>query len=406
MTAKLENYLFSGIVCAILFVQPCQGQDEKSGDSGTQNGIPYQEILQNAQKHLENAVSEYSDPQKQPRTFDKGKMSMIGIRDWTSGFFPGSLWYLYGLTGDEVWRERAEKYSVPLKDLVNYKVDHDMGFMIYCSLGNGYRFTGNEKYKDILVKGAKVLADRYNPETKLIKSWDWAADKWDYPVIIDNMMNLELLMFATQITGDSLYAKVAIDHADTTLENHYRDDHSSFHVVDYDTITGQARWKGTHQGLADISAWARGQSWGLYGYTMMYRETEDEKYLDQAKNIAGFLLDHPRLPEDKVPYWDYDDPDIPNTERDASAAAIMASALFELYDFTGDAAHKDTAIEILESLATPEYLAEPGSNHHFLLKHSVGNKPGGGEVNVPINYADYYFLEALYRYDQLKKKVK
>jgi hypothetical protein len=276
--------------------------------------------------------------------------------------------------------------------------------MMYCSYGNLFKISPEEKYKQILLNSARSLSTRFNPKVGCIRSWGRSDDASEFKVIIDNMMNLELLMWATKQTGDSSFYQIAVTHANTTMKNHFRPDYSSYHVVIYDPQTGNVIKKQTAQGAADSSAWARGQSWGLYGYTMMYRETKDPKYLEQANNIAEFILNNPTLPADKVPYWDYDAPGIPNAKRDASSAAIMASALIELSTYTNGALSKkylNTASEILRSLASPEYTASYGTEGGFLLKHSVGNMNADADVDVPLPYAGYYYLEALMRYNKL-----
>lgn len=355
------------------------------------------QTIDSAAKYLENTLKAYPDTMKSPRSIENGKVLMASGTDWTVGFFPGSLWYMYKLTGDEFWRTKAEAYSAPLESIKNFDGNHNLGFMLNCSFGAGYELTANSKYKDILVVGAKTLIKHYDPNVGAIKSWDFG---WDYPVSIDNMMNLELLFLATRISGDSIYYNVAVKHANTTLENHFRNDNSSYHVVDYDTITGKPVWKGTHQGMANDSPWARGQAWALYGYTMSFRETKDSIYLDQAKKIADFITGHPNLPENKVPYWDFNAKSGADTPRDASAAAIIASALFELYCFTGNEEHLSLATNIITTLSSKDYLEMDGGNHGFLLKHSVENLPSGSEIDVPLNYADYYYLEALSRFNE------
>jgi len=276
---------------------------------------------------------------------------------------------------------------------------HDTGFKIYCSFGNGYRITNKEEYKDVIVQTAKTLSKRYNPEVGAIRSWDHNTDKWDYPVIIDNMMNLELLFAATRFSGDSTYYNIAVDHANTTLKNHFREDYSSFHVIDYNPETGEIQNRNTHQGYSDESAWARGQAWGLYGYVFSYRETHNKRYLAQAENIADFILNHPKLPKDMVPYWDFDAPDLDSEPRDVSAAAIIASALYELITFSsGKKKYRQAADRILSSLST-KYTSPKGDNKGFILQNSTGHKPHNSEVDVPLNYADYYYLEALHRRD-------
>jgi unsaturated chondroitin disaccharide hydrolase len=335
-----------------------------------------------------------------PRTFEHGKLVTIPTHDWTSGFFPGSLWYLFEATGDAKWRASAEKFTVLLEPEQFNTKTHDVGFMLYCSYGNGLRLTGNEAYKSILLNGAKSLSTRFNPTVGCIKSWDHGVGRYVFPVIVDNMMNLELMFWAARNGPAERYRDLSIRHADTTIQNHFRADNSSFHVVDYDPATGKVLQRITHQGTADDSAWARGQAWGLYGFTVMYRETKDPRYLVQAQKIAAFVMNHPRLPADKVPYWDFDDVKIPNAPRDASAAAIICSALLELrgyVDASTAAGYTTFAETQLRSLASPAYLAEPGSNGGFLLKHSTGNHPKNSEIDTPLNYADYYFLEALLR---------
>jgi hypothetical protein len=251
------------------------------------------------------------------------------------------------------------------------------------------------------------LFSRFNPITGCIRSWDHNQDKWQYPVIVDNMMNLEFLFWASKESGDPKYRDICISHADVTMKHHYRPDYSSYHVVSYDPESGQPEVKNTHQGYSDESAWARGQIWGFYGYVVMYRETKDTKYLEHAKNIAAFLLNHPNMPEDKIPYWDFDAPTIPHALRDASAGAIMASALIELSGYV-DAALAKTCLDVAETqirtLSTPEYFTETGTYGNFILKRGVGHIPGNSEIDVPLTYGDYYYIEALLRYKALKNK--
>ncbi|MCU7552757.1 glycoside hydrolase family 88 protein [Chitinophagaceae bacterium LB-8] len=332
-----------------------------------------------------------------PRTIEEGSLKMVKSGDWTSGFFPGILWMLYQHTGNGHWKQDAEKFTALLEKEQWNGDSHDVGFKIYCSFGNGYRLTNNPHYKDVIIQSAKTLVARYNSKIGAIRSWDFRRDQWQFPVIVDNMMNLELLFAATRLSGDSLYYQVAVHHANTTLKNHFRQNFSSYHVVDYDTLTGEARRKMTFQGYADESAWARGQAWGLYGFTMCYWETKDKRYLQQADSIASFILNNAALPKDGVPYWDFNDRSIPAVPRDASAAAIIASALFELSQYSSQGArYKKIAGKMLESL-TNHYRSKPGDHSGFILLHSTGHKPANSEVDVPINYADYYYLEALLR---------
>jgi rhamnogalacturonyl hydrolase YesR len=333
-----------------------------------------------------------------PRTLSpEGKLILVPSKDWTSGFFPGVLWFLFELTGDKKWESQARMYTANIeKEKLNGKT-HDMGFKIYCSFGTGYRLTNDPKYKEVIIESAKTLSKRFNPKVGCIRSWDHNKDKWDFPVIIDNMMNLELLFAATKLTGDSSFYKIAVSHANTTMKNHFRPDFSSYHVIDYDTLTGKVLHRNTHQGFSDESSWARGQAWALYGYTMCYRETRDPKYLQQAENIASFILNHPNMPKDMVPYWDFNAPKIPDEPRDASAAAIIASALSELSTYSKNgSSYRKSADKLIESL-TKNYRSPIGENKGFILIHSTGSKPMNSEVDVPLTYADYYYLEALIR---------
>ncbi len=336
-----------------------------------------------------------------PRTIENGKLKTVGGKDWTSGFFAGSLWYLYQYTGNKQWLKKAQQFTNPLQPQQFFGGTHDLGFIMYCSFGNGFRLTHDTAYKAIIIQAAKTLITRFNPITGVIKSWDGNADKWTYPVIIDNMMNLEMLFEATKLSGDSSFYKVAISHADNTLKNHYRPDYSSYHVVDYNPTTGQVIKKITAQGANDTSAWARGQAWGLYGFTMCYRETHDKKYLQQAEDIAAFILAH--LPADKVPFWDYDVLQSAPEPKDASAAAITASALYELSGYSKNKKlYTTTANAILSSLSS-NYLAPVNTAHGFILLHSTGHKPAKSEIDTPLSYADYYYLEALLRSQKSKK---
>ncbi len=332
-----------------------------------------------------------------PRTLDNGNLKIVASRDWTSGFFPGSLWYLSEYTGSKEWQEQAKKFTTEIEKEKTNGGTHDMGFKIYCSVGNAYRLTHDPHYKEVIIESAKTLATRFNPKTGVIRSWDHSGDKWVNPVIIDNMMNLELLFAATRLTGDSTFYKIAVSHANTTMKNHFRPDYSSYHVLDYDPETGAVLKKNTHQGYFDESAWARGQAWGLYGYAMCYRETKDPRYLKQSENIANFMLNHKNMPKDLVPYSDFDAPNIPNESRDASAAAVMASGLYELSTYSKKGrSFRKSADKAMHSLST-KYIAPLGEAKGFILLHSTGAAPSKSEVDVPLSYADYYYLEALLR---------
>jgi unsaturated chondroitin disaccharide hydrolase len=401
-------FFLLSVICAFTIEGKIEPQKEFVGKA-----------IKTAEKQYADMLLHSKDLARYPRTVDaNGSTAYVPITDWTGGFFPGSLWYLYEATRDTLLKKEAVKWTESLEKNQFNTEHHDLGFMMYCSYGNAYRITGNGAYKNILIQSAKSLISRFDTRVGCIKSWNFRKSwdgrtTWYYPVIIDNMMNLELLFFASKVTGDPVYKNIAVKHAETTLKHHFRKDYSSYHVVNYDTLTGKVLNRQTCQGYADNSTWARGQAWAIYGYTMMYRETKNKKYLNAAQKMADFYIKNPSLPKDKIPYWDFNvaqkgySPDwdyeadkLDYIPRDASAAAITSSALFELSNYLGKTGkpYKDFAIASIESLSTPAYLAKPGTNGYFLLKHSVGSFPHGVEIDVPIVYADYYYLEALRRY--------
>jgi len=338
-----------------------------------------------------------------PKTLNKktNKVESSNTKWWCSGFFPGSLLYIYEHTNDQEILNIAQKRLAIQEKEKHYTGNHDLGFMMYCSFGNAYRLFKKPADKSTIDTAAASLTTRYRPQIKSIQSWN-KNQNFNCPVIIDNMMNLELLLWVSQNGGDQRFREVAINHANSTLNNHYRPDHSAFHVLDYNLETGNFVGK-NHQGFNDASAWSRGQAWGFYGFTMMYRFVKDEKYLQQARDIAKFLLSHPNMPSDLIPYWDFNAPNIPNTLRDASAASIIASGLLELSRYTSGKESKSyiaASQKIIEKLASEEYLAKPGENGGFLLKHGVGFFLANSEVDQPLTYGDYYFLEAMHRYKE------
>lgn len=356
-------------------------------------------------EHYELMAESLMDkPDQLPRTLDaEGKLETTGSGWWCSGFTPGTLWYLYEYSNSPKLLEYAKNYTARIEKEQYNASTHDLGFMLYCSFGNGLRLIGDTSYQHIMLNGAESLSTRFNPLIGCIQSWG-ANKNWQFPVIIDNMMNLEFLFWASKVSDNPKYRDICISHADKTIENHFRPDYSSYHVISYDTITGQVEKKNTHQGFGDETAWARGQAWGFYGYVLMYRETKEPKYLEQAKNIAALLIHHPNMPEDMIPYWDFNAPDIPDSKRDASAAAVMASGLIELSQYVDDKL-ADEYLKVAEKqvriLSSAAYFAEKNTNGNFILMHSVGHLPGESEVDVPLTYADYYYVEALLRYRAL-----
>ena len=430
----MRNRILFVLMIAFLSVQCAQKKDI------IQENVDY---AKDQLAYLIEAAQE-GDTLRIPSTFKNGAIEFVPTDDWVSGFFAGTLWYMYELTGDEYYAQLAQKHTEILHDIQFLEWHHDVGFMVYDSYGNGRRLKNIEAYDTVLVNTAKSLSTRFRPAAGILQSWNtdnpahWQSYRgWDCPVIIDNMMNLELLFKVSEMTGDDTYKNIAISHADKTLANHYRDDFSTYHVVDYDDETGEVRNQHTAQGIANGSRWARGQAWSIYGFTVAYRFTQDEKYLQRAKDVANYLLVvEDNMPEDLVPLWDFDiveyannlpqdeflypnlkDKDLPKqyTEiRDVSSAAIIASALYELYWHTKDEFYKEKADKMIESLSSDEYRAELGTNGGFILKHSVGSlphsllnieagRPNDHNIDVPLNYADYYFLEALIRKGRVEK---
>ena len=367
--------------------------------------------MANADEQLHYALKCTSEARKtakgnkvNPRSIDKdGNLVLVGPKDWCSGFFAGTLWQMYQYSHMQFWRENAVSNTWLIESAKWHKGTHDLGFMIGDSFGKAYQLTGEQSYRDVMLQAARTLCTRYSPKVGCIRSWDHNADRWTFPVIIDNMMNLEILFEAYKLTGDKSFYDIAVSHANVTIKNHFRDDYSSYHVVDYDPVTGTVRSRVTHQGYSDDSFWSRGQGWALYGYTMCYRYTHDLRYLEQAKNIAKFLFSLKNMPEDGIFFWDMKDPSIPDVPRDASAAALVASAFYELQAYVGAELGKQYiayAEKIVNSLID-HYQAPVGSNQGFLLLHSTGNKPANSEIDVPINYADYFYMEALRRKSML-----
>ncbi|WP_397444830.1 glycoside hydrolase family 88 protein [Polaribacter sp. R77954] len=363
----------------------------------------------NSEKALQNRYAKFLEYQPDslafPRSFylDKNVINKKPSKDWTSGFYVGNLWQLFELTGNMKYKEIAQKWTAFIeKEKYNNKT-HDMGFKVFCSFGQGLKHINSKQYKDIIIKSSQTLSTRFNDTVGSIRSWDFNKKRWDFPVIIDNMMNLEMLFEATKISKDSSFHKLAVQHANTTLKNHFREDNSCFHVVDYNPTNGNIRMKVTHQGINDNSAWARGQGWAIYGYTMAYRFTKNSKYLARAEATAHFYLKHPNLREDGIPYWDFNDPDIPNAPRDVSAAALVASAMVEMYQYTKNENYLNYSKKVVNTLMSEEYILKDTINAPFILKHSTGNYPKNDEIDEPIVYADYYFLETLLRLKNLKK---
>lgn len=388
---KLNHILiFLGFTMAFICCKP-EGKSDKT-TTETESKTVLEDRFQYLLDYPADAAGFPRSMSLEPQEIHK-----VPSKDWTSGFYPGNLWLIYQLNQNEDFKKKAMEWTSFMEDQKSNDGTHDMGFKIYCSFGEGYKILQSEAYKNVILESAKTLSTRFNEKVGSIRSWDFNKDIWDFPVIVDNMMNLELLFVATQLSGDSTYHKIAVQHAKTTLKNHVRPDNSIFHVVDYDPITGEINDQYTHQGYSKESSWARGQSWAIYGFTMAYRYTKNADFLAQAEATTKFFLEHPNLPEDGIPYWDFNDPAIPDAPRDASAGAIVASALLELYSITKNPDYLKYADKVLASLNSESYLLDGSIKGPFILNHSTGNWPKNDEIDEPIVYADYYFLEALLR---------
>lgn len=389
----------STILLAAVLLTAC---NDKPADNDIDTALDY--CITQANKTLKTLPV---DSAQIPRSIANGKTDwrFVNYRDWTCGFWSGILWYAYEYTNDEALKRSAQRYSRALFPLVDSAaIDHDLGFQVFTSIGNGYRLTHDTLYRTVLLRAADTLAKLFNPKVGTILSWPREVPGVDWPLrhntIMDNMINLELLFWAAKNGGNKQLYDIAVKHAETTMQNHFRPDFSSYHVVVYDTATGKKIKGITHQGYNDSSMWARGQSWAIYGFTMVYRETSDQRFLHFAQQVTDVYLKN--LPADHIPYWDFNAPDIPAAPRDASAAAVTASALLELSTLIKDTAkattYRQQAEQMLQSLSTNYQSRQV--NNAFLL-HSTGHKPNGGEIDASIIYADYYYIEALLRLKKL-----
>jgi rhamnogalacturonyl hydrolase YesR len=401
---KVNSYLIL-IFIGSLFLLNCRNTREVTFEelrSPEQLGIDT--LLELYIYKYKRFIETHPDSTLSPRSYQNDQLNMVSSEDWTSGFFPGILWYLYEYSGDADFLRAAESWTHALKDQSYNTSTHDIGFIINSSYGQGYRITKSASYKEILNTAAESLASRYLDEIGCIISLD-EIENFDYPVLIDNMVNLEVLYKTWKMNSNEEYYDIANKHAINTMERHFRSDFSSFQVVDYDPESFLPKYKGSFQGYSDSTAWARGQSWGLYGFVVAFRETGDRVYLDQSIRIASYILGHENFPEDCIPYWDYLSPDIPNTYRDATSAAILASALIELSSFSEvkqPEQYLNVAERIIHTMVNQGYINNRNECENFVLNQGVGSFPLNTEVGVPLIYGDYYLLEALIKYKNLK----
>jgi len=394
--------LLSGIFLCLLM--GCQQPNEFKADTAL-NYCASQ--VNRALESLRDSAGNYNY-NMEPRNILEGDTTwncrQARAEEWCSGFWPGILWMDYAYTKDENVKKQAEGYTEVLSFLANQPAfDHDLGFLVINSFLKGYEQTGNTEYKRIALAAADTLATLFNDKTGTILSWPrHLKDYGGHNTIMDNMINLELLCWAADNGGKKSLKDIAIRHAETTMKNHFREDGSCYHVAIYDTLTGNFLRGMTHQGYADSSMWSRGQSWAIYGYTMMYRYTHDTRFLDFAQKVTDIYLQ--RLYEtsnDWIPLWDMDDPRGIKAPKDASAACVVASALIELCTYVDSPQkekYKSAAINMLRDLSGIAYQSR-NKNVAFLM-HSTGHHPAGSEIDASIIYADYYYIEALLRISQ------
>ncbi|WP_066219996.1 glycoside hydrolase family 88 protein [Formosa haliotis] len=401
--------LTTAVFCMALLLS-CNNKQEKKAQSDEVAIVAQKSnedlILDKSVTKIKSTLQNLKSADSFPRNISKGQKdwNLVGVKDWCSGFWPGVLWYAYEYSKDPEIKAGAEKFTAPLKTIAYTPAEnHDIGFMVYCSYGNGYRLTGNEDYKTILLSAADTLATLYNPKVGTILSWPVMKHKFQYNTIIDNMMNLELLFWAAKNGGDQRLYDIAKSHAEVSMKYLVRPDYSIYHVACFDEETGAFIEGRTHQGYSDDSMWARGQGWGIYGFSMSYRETGDEAFLTTAQKLADHFIE--RLPEDGMPYWDFDDPKIPNAPKDASAAGVVACGMLELSEQLKDTVLKEKyfneAKKLITLLGSDAYFS--GDTNEALLLHSTGHLPHDSEIDVPIIYSDYYFMEALLRLNKMEK---
>ena len=404
------------LMCVALLSVSCKNQNDKNVavaedvENPAQATFDLKSAIADVDSQLEISVPKLTDLTKHPRLIETDSTEWKEVPNgrlvWTSGFYPGILWYAYDVTGKDKWEEEAIKRTEVFESFKTITEHHDIGFMMYPAYGLGYEIGGKKEYKDILLTSANSLASRFNPKVGTIRSWsNKMHPRWQQHItIIDNMLNLELLFWAAKHGGDQKLYDIAVTHAETTMKNHFRPDLTSWHVIEYDSINGAILNHHTKQGFSDDSRWSRGQAWGVYGYTMVYKETKDKKFLDFAQKITDKYLS--LLPEDMVPCWDFDVANDPNEEKDASAAAVVASALLDLSTMVESKEDQEryynAAIKMLNSLAGPNY-SGVGKADSFLL-HSTGAKSLGHEIDVALIYADYYYIEALSRLQKMQNQ--
>ena len=326
--------------------------------------------------------------------------------EWTPGFWTGEVWLAYEKTGDEALKKTAEievqdfYRRIKEKDGVNH---HDMGFLYCPSCVAAYKLTGNETGKEAAIMAADNLMTRFHEKGQFFQAWGTLGDENNYRLIIDCLLNMPLLFWAGEVTGDGEYAKKAEAHIKTAMKNIIREDHSTYHTFFFDVNTGEPKKGVTHQGYRDGSAWARGQAWGVYGTALGYRYTKEEKYIDAFRTVTEYFLSH--LPEDLVPYWDFEFTDGSDQPRDSSAAVIAACGMLEMSKYLSEekaAYYTGLARRLLYALVTKCAVTDPAQSNGLLLhgtyaKSSPYNTCPNNGVDECVIWGDYFYMEALTR---------
>ena len=392
----MKKFIISTLLIVFTLIISAQDLFSQNHSSEFPSFHSFQEMIEFSGDKLHQTLLEISyDTRSHPAHTNSGSgkwdPEVMTRNEWTSGFFAGQLWHMYKLTGDTEWMKLAEEWTEDLKRMSEVANDHDIGFRIFTSYGNGFKLTGNPQYYQTILQAAAALSKRFDPKIGAIKSWEWIGN---YPVIIDNLLNLELLFWASEKSGDQDWYDIALSHAFTSLKHHMRPDGTSYHIVDFDN-EGNVNWKDTRQGYGPNSVWSRGQAWAIYGFVMIYRFTQKEEFLQASESAAKYFIEN--LPEDYIPIYDFREPISSVQSKDASAASIAASGFFELYEFTNNPIYFEYAVHILNSLSSEAYTSFNGQTSSILMKSTLHR----GSGNKGTSYADYYLLEAMDRYNNL-----
>lgn len=382
------------IVSALSFAS-CTGRREMNALVRNTADISLKTLLRSAES--------VSDSTCFPSFGKEGHWKTKSSENWVSGFYGGCLWQAFAFSGDPQFERLARKWTDGIEREKYNRETHDLGFRFMCTFGNGFRMSSDTAFADycraVRDTAALTLSQRFHPESGVLSSdWDKEPIEGTIPCVIDIMMNLEILFEAALSTGDSRFYEIAVSHADATWRDFVREDGGTYHVVRYDVSDGSVRDRGQLQGDTKESTWSRGHAWLVYGMVVAYRYTKDERYLEYAEKAADYFISH--LNEDGVAAWDFQSDD---SQPDASASAVVASALYEMLNYIPKGEQRRhyaaEADRMLAALCSPAYFI--GADTDCLLDHSVQYYHFGYNVDKPAIFADYYFLEALNRYKSI-----